>query len=168
VSGIRGDKESIFVPDKSLGSYAAEKTGRELVLWPGYCPTHHRILARDIESLRKEHPGALVAVHPECTGDVRAAADYIGSTSGMLTFCRESDASEFIVGTELGILHRLAKENPGKTFYPTSDLADCPDMKLVTLEKIVWSLEDNVHVVEVAEPVRSRALQAIERMLETR
>jgi quinolinate synthase len=166
ISRIPADREIIFVPDRSLGSYAAEQTGRDLILWEGYCPTHHRILARDIEDLKQQHPDAVVTVHPECTEDVRALADHIGSTSGMLRFCSESAATEYVIGTEVGILHRLRNENPGKIFYPTSDLADCPNMKLVTLEKILWSLEDGVYRVEVPEPAASGARAAIERMLE--
>ena len=99
-------------------------------------------------------------MHPECTPDVRAAADYVGSTTGILKYCAETDAREFIVGTE------LEKENPGKRFFPTSDLADCPNMKLITLEKVLWSLEDGVYRVEVPADVADPARRAIERMLE--
>ncbi len=165
VSQIPPDKEIIFAPDMSLGSYVAEQTGRNLILWHGYCPTHHRILASDIIKLKKKHPNALAAVHPECTEDVRAAADFVGSTSQILEYCHRKDAEAFIIGTEVGIIHRLIKENPGKRFLPASEMGDCPNMKLITLEKVAWSLEDNSFKVKVSEPTASLARCAIERML---
>ena len=160
------DREILFVPDQSLGHYAAQKSGRRVILWPGYCPTHHRILAEHIERARAEHPGAEVVVHPECTPDVIALADHVASTSGTLRVCAESGAEEFIIGTEIGLLHRLRKENPGKRFYPATPLADCPNMKLNTVEKMVWSLEDMAYKIAVPEPIASAARRAIERMLE--
>lgn len=166
VASIPPERPILFIPDQSLGHYAAEKTGRELILWPGYCPTHHRILASDIQRLKAEHPRARVVVHPECTSEVIALADAVASTSGILRYCRESPEREFIIGTEVGILHRLRKENPGKVFYEVSPLADCPDMKLNTLEKLVWSLEDMVYEVTVPEEVAEGARRAIQRMLE--
>lgn len=159
------DQEVLFVPDRSLGEYAAREAGRDVILWPGYCPTHHRVLAEDLRRAKHEHPEALIVVHPECTSDVIALADRVASTTGILDFCRASPAKEFIIGTEIGLLHRLGKENPDKRFYPASPHADCPNMKLNTLEKMVWSLEDMVYEFKVAEPVASRAREAIERML---
>ena len=156
----------LFVPDQSLGAWAAAKSGRtDVSLWRGYCPTHHRILASDVDRARREHPKALVVVHPECTAEVIGRADHAASTSGMLEWCAASGAEEFVVGTEVGMLHALSKANPGKRFYPASPLADCPNMKLNTLEKMVWSLEDMADVVTVPEPVRSGARRAIDRML---
>ena len=160
------DREILFVPDQSLGHYAAQKSGRRVILWPGYCPTHHRILAEHIERARAEHPGAEVVVHPECTPDVVALTDHVASTSGMLRVCAESGAENFIIGTEIGLLHRLRKENPAKRFYPATPLADCPNMKLNTVEKMVWSLEDMAYEIVVPEPIASAARRAIERMLE--
>ncbi len=165
LQSLPADKEIIFVPDRSLGEYASKESGREVILWPGYCPTHHRILAKDVERAKEERPGALVVVHPECTSDVIALADKVASTSGILAFCRESDAKEFIIGTENGMLHRLGKENPEKRFYPASALADCPNMKLNTLEKMVWSLEDMAYEFSVPAEVAGRARETIERML---
>ena len=163
---LPANRKIIFVPDKSLGDYAARESGRDVILWPGYCPTHHRILAADIERARAEHPEAQVTVHPECTRDVIALADHVGSTTGILRFCHETDAPAFVVGTEIGLLHRLRKENPGKAFHPVSPLADCPNMKLNTIEKMVWSLEDMQYEVTVPEPTATEARRAIERMLE--
>jgi len=165
VRSIPADREIIFVPDQSLGDYCAKQTGRSLLLWNGYCPTHHRILLEDIVSMRAAHPGAPVVVHPECTADVIEAADSVGSTTGILRFCHESDANEFIIGTEIGMLHRLRKENPGKTFHALAKLADCPNMKLNTIEKMVWALEDMAPEVTVPESVAVRARSAIEKML---
>jgi quinolinate synthase len=160
------DGEIIFVPDQYLGSYAAGQTGREMVLWPGFCPTHIRILARDIARQKAEHPRAKVIVHPECRQEVTDLADAVLSTGGMIRFARETDAEEIIVGTEIGILHRLRKENPGKKFIPASEQAICPRMKLITLETILWSLENMSHQVKVPEDIRLRAKAAVDKMLE--
>ncbi|MDQ1329610.1 MAG: quinolinate synthase, partial [Candidatus Poribacteria bacterium] len=153
------------IPDKSLGDFVSKKAGRNMILWEGYCPTHHRILAQDIINMKKEHPNAVVIVHPECNADVVELADQALSTSGMLKFARESDAKEFIIGTEIGLLHTLQKENPDKKFYSASRLADCPNMKLNTLEKILWSLEDMVYEVTVPEGIRVKAWDTIDKML---
>ena len=166
VDAVPSDREVLFVPDRSLGDYVAKQLGRELILWPGYCPTHHRILADDVQRLQAEHPDAVFVCHPECTAPVIALADEVASTSGMLRFCAESPATTFIIGTEVGLLHRLEKENPDKTFLAVSPLADCPNMKLNTIEKMVWALEDMVYEVTVPEDVAAQAKRAIDRMLE--
>ncbi|HUT32754.1 MAG TPA: quinolinate synthase NadA [Planctomycetota bacterium] len=166
VATIPPDREVLFVPDQSLGDYVAKQLGRPLILWPGYCPTHHHILARDVQALKAEHPDALFICHPECTSDVVALADHVASTSGMVRWCRETAAKTIIVGTEIGLLHRLRKDSPDKTFLEVSPLADCPNMKLNTLEKMAWSLEDMVYRVTVPPEVAGPARRAIERMLE--
>lgn len=165
VSSIPADLPIIFVPDKSLGDYASKKCGRKMILWDGYCPTHHRIFAQDIIALKKEHPKAEVMVHPECTADVIQLADKVLSTSGMIKYAQETKVRELIVGTEIGLLHGLRKQNPDKIFYPASKMADCPNMKLNNLEKVLWSLEDMVYQVKVPEDVRIKACNAIDRML---
>ncbi len=165
VGSIPKDTPIIFVPDQSLGDYVSKQCGREMILWRGFCPTHHRILAQDIVNARKEHPDADVIVHPECTADVIELADQALSTSGMRKYSAETSARELIVGTEIGLLHSLRKDNPGKVFYPASELADCPNMKLNSLEKILWSLEDMVYEVSVPEDIRVKAWEAIEKML---
>jgi quinolinate synthase len=165
VASIPAAQEVIFVPDQSLGDYVARQLGRTMILWPGFCPTHHRILPEDIAKRRAEHPQAVVLVHPECTEEVRRLADYIGSTAQILAYVRQSPAREFIIGTEMGICHTLKKENPGKTIIHVSRAADCPNMKLNTLEKILWSLEEMKYEVTVPEDVAAAARQAIERML---
>jgi len=166
VAGYPKDQEILFVPDRNLGSYVARKVKRDLILWNGYCPTHQRILTEHAEATRLEHPEAQLVVHPECQPMVVEMADAVASTSGILHFCRESNAKEFIIGTELGILHRLRKENPLKRFYPVSPLADCPNMKLTTLEKILWCLEDMAPEVTVSTETAEKARAPINRMLE--
>ena len=165
VASIPEDRQVLFVPDQSLGGYVARQLGRELILWPGYCPTHHRMLPENVERLKAEHPDALFVCHPECTEPVIDLADAVGSTSGILRVCRERAERTFIIGTEIGILHRLRKENPGKTFLAVTPLADCPNMKLSTIEKMVWSLEDGVHQVRVPPDIADAARTSIERML---
>jgi quinolinate synthase len=166
VRSIPRERPILFVPDQSLGEYVAQVTGRDnFILWPGFCPTHHRILAEHIEARRREHPRADVCVHPECTRDVRALADFIGSTGQILGHVRESRKKTFIIATELGICHGLQKQNPGKTIVPVTRLADCPNMKLNTLEKVLWSLEDLRYEVTVPADVAGPARRAIERML---
>ena len=165
VAAVARDKEIIFVPDKSLGAYVSAKLGRELIFWDGYCPTHHRITAETIIVAKREHPRAVVVVHPECTPDVTALADEVASTSGILRYVSRTAHAEYIVGTEIGLLHRLQKENPGKVFYTPTRFADCPNMKLNTLEKVLWSLEKELVLVTVPEEIRVKAKEAIDRML---
>ncbi|MFC1976920.1 quinolinate synthase NadA [Chloroflexota bacterium] len=160
------NEEIIFVPDQYLGGYVAAQTGRKMILWPGYCPTHIRIRPQDISRQRVEHPQAKVVVHPECRPEVTALADEVLSTGGICRFARESEAEEIIVGTEIGIIHRLRKENPGKRFFPASEQAVCPRMKLITLERVLWSMEEMAPEVKVPEKTRLRAKVAVDRMLE--
>ncbi len=159
-------EEIIFVPDQYLGSYVASKTGKKMILWPGYCPTHTRIQTEAVLRQKAEHPQAKVIVHPECRPEVTALADEVLSTGGMIRFARESEAEEIIVGTEIGILYRLRKENPGKKFLAASEQAVCPRMKLITLETVLWSLENMSHQVKVPERTRLRAKAAVDKMLE--
>jgi quinolinate synthase len=160
------NEEIIFVPDQYLGDFIARKTGKKMTLWPGYCPTHVKILPEDIIQRKKEHPGAKVVVHPECRPDVIALADEALSTSGMIRYAARPDVKELIVGTEVEILHRLNKENPGKKFFPASKKAICPNMKKITLEKILDSLETMTPEVRVPEEIRIRARACVDRMLE--
>lgn len=158
--------EILFVPDQYLGHYISTKTSKKMILWPGFCPTHARILPDYIVKLRQENPGAKVVVHPECRPDVIALADEVLSTSGMIRFAKREDVQEMIVGTEIGIIHRLRKENPGKRFIPVSEQAICPNMKLITLEKVLWSLEEMAPEVKVPEKIRIKAKKTVDRMLE--
>ncbi len=165
VRGLPADRPVLFVPDQSLGDWVARQLDREIILWPGYCPTHHRITEGDIRELKQAHPGAIVLVHPECTRPVVDAADRVASTAGIIDFVTNSDATEFIIGTELGLVERLAADLPAKKLYHAAPFADCPNMKLVTIEKILWSLEDMVHEVTIPPDIADPARKAIERML---
>ncbi len=158
-------QEILFVPDQYLGHYVSTKTDKKMFFWPGYCPTHMKILPRHITELRQEHPQAKVVVHPECRADIIALADEVLSTGGMCRYARREDVSQMIVGTEIGMIHRLKKENPGKRFIPASDQAVCPNMKLINLEKVLWSLEEITPQVRVPEKTRLKAKAAVDRML---
>jgi len=162
---IPRDREIIFVPDRHLGSHVSALEGREYVLWPGYCPTHARLTAKTVEAARAAHPGAPLMVHPECPREIRDMADERLSTGGMCRFARTSKADTILVGTEVGILHRLRRENPGKTFIPVSDSLVCPNMKKTTLENLAESLREMKTRVSVPEDVAVRARRAIEAML---
>jgi quinolinate synthase len=155
----------LFVPDQCLGHYVSTKTEKHVILWPGYCPTHIRIRLEDILRLKSEYPEAKVVVHPECSPEVIAVADEVLGTGGMVSYARRNDVKELIVGTEIGIIHRLRKENPSKRFIPVSEQAICPDMKLITLEKVWHSLRDMQPQVKVEETIRVKAGAAIDRML---
>lgn len=159
------DQEILFVPDQHLGGHIAGKLNRSYVLWPGYCPTHQMITVKAISEARLSHPGAPVLVHPECAKDVREAADFALSTGGMCKFARETSEKTILVGTEVGILHRLRKENPDKTFVPVVERMICPNMKKTTLENLAACLKEGKTVVKVPEPTASRAKAAVEAML---
>ena len=158
-------REIIFIPDQYLGHYVSAKTSKKMILWPGFCPTHVRIKPERIKELKREYPQANVVVHPECRPEVIALADEVLSTSGMCRYARRDDVREMVVGTEMGIIHRLRKENPGKRFIPVSEQAICPNMKLITLEKVLWSLEEMNPEVKVPEEIRLRAKAAVDKML---
>jgi quinolinate synthase len=160
------EDEILFVPDQYLGHYVSTQTSKKMHFWPGYCPTHARIRPEDIRRAKEDHPMAVVMVHPECRPETIAMADQVLSTGGMLRFARSTDAREIIVGTEIGIIHRLRQENPGKRFFPASEQAVCPRMKLITLEKILFSLQELAPEVKVPPDIRARAYRAVSRMLE--
>lgn len=160
------DKEIIFIPDKYLGHYTETKVpDKNFILWEGYCPTHMRILPSHLYAAKRAHPEALILVHPECKPETIALADSVLSTGGMLKYAKESKAFEFIIGTEIGIIRTLEKNNPNKRFYPATEQAVCPNMKLTTLEKVLWSLEDLKTEVKVPKQIADRARLAICKML---
>lgn len=165
VESLPPDEEIIFVPDQYLGGYVAAKTGREMILWPGFCNTHVRILPGDITRLRSEYPEAKVLAHPECRPEVTALADAVLSTGGIIRYAKENEARDLIIATEIGILHRLRKENPGKRFIPVTEQAVCPRMKLITLDTVLWSLEKMSYQIKVPERIRLKAKAAVDRML---
>ena len=159
------DKEILFVPDQHLGSHISAQEGRPYVLWPGYCPTHARLTAKAIEAARQKYPTAPVLVHPECAKDVREAADERLSTGGICRYAKESSAQTILVGTEIGILHRLQKENPTKTFIPVSENLVCPNMKKTTVENLYEALKEMKTRVTVPPEIAAKAKRAIDAML---
>ena len=165
VNSIDAEKKIIFVPDKNLGQVVKEKTGRDIVLWPGYCPTHVFATADDVKKIQAAHQAAIMLAHPECPGPVRDCADELLSTGQMLKFVRTSDKKEFIIATEIGIIHTLKKQNPGKIFYPASEKFICPNMKKITLEKVLFSLEDNKYIIKVPDETAQKAKKALDRMV---
>ncbi|MDD2778144.1 MAG: quinolinate synthase NadA [Methanocellales archaeon] len=158
----------LFGPDNNLAHYVRQRTNKEIISIPEYglCPTHHQITVADLMEAREKHPDAKLVVHPECIPEIQEAADHIASTSGMVRHCKSSAGKEFLIGTEVGMLHRLEKEIPGKKFYPLSKYAVCPHMKMHTLEKVERALETEEPEVTVRKGVADKARKAIERMLE--
>ena len=160
----------LFGPDRNLAEYVMEKTGKTLVPIPewGFCPTHVLFQPEDVTILRQQYPDAVVMVHPECSTDMRKVADFVGSTSKMCRYARETQAKTVIVGTEEGLLHRLRKENPEKRFVVAYKDAVCPNMKLTTLDRLYTALKEDKHVIKVPKPVAERARAALERMFQVK
>jgi len=164
INSIKED-EIIFIPDRHLSEYVQRKTDKKIIHWNGYCPFHEKISTEDIEKAKRNNPDAKVMVHPECRIEVIELADAVLSTSGMIKYAKETNSKKFIVGTEIGIIHRLKKENPEKEFIPASELAFCPTMKTITLEKVLWALEDLKPEIKVPERIRKMAMSSINKML---
>ena len=164
------DRNILFVPDENLGSWVMEQTGRPMTLWKGNCYVHVEFTRQSIERIRVEHPEAPVVAHPECTHAVRILADEVCSTEKMVGYCKNSPAKAFVIVTESGMLHRLRREIPGKTFIPGPTdhcaCADCRYMKMNTLEKLRDCLRDLEPQIIIPEEIRARAEVPIRRMLE--
>lgn len=158
-------KEVIFVPDRNLAAYVARHTDKKIIPWNGYCYVHDHFTPEEVRAARALHPGAEVLVHPECRPEVIDQADFVYSTAGMGKHALASQAREFIIGTEVGMIYRLKKENPEKEFYPLSENAVCQNMKKTTLEKVLRALQTLEPRVIVPEEVATNARRAIERML---
>jgi quinolinate synthase len=165
VESLPKDRQIIFVPDQHLGRFVAERTGRELILWPGYCKTHVIISEDDIKRAKVKYPDAVVMAHPECSEPVKELADQLLSTGQMLNFARESSAKHFIVATETGIIHALKKQNGQAEFIPASERAVCPNMKKITLDKIIGALEEMRYKIEVPNEISVKARKALDRMV---
>ena len=165
VRSLDGANHILFVPDQYLGHYVGKQTGKELIFWPGYCPAHLRILPQDILRLKRQYPASKTIVHPECRPEVIELADEVQSTGGICRSVKESKIQDFIIGTEIGIIYRLRRENPEKRFLPASKQAICPNMKLITLEKVLWSLEGMQYPVKVPEEIARKVRGALDRML---
>ncbi|MFH1718112.1 MAG: quinolinate synthase NadA [Planctomycetota bacterium] len=166
VNSLPEDKRILFVPDRHLGQFVAERTGRDIVLWPGYCVTHVLITADDIKTARAKYPDAIVMAHPECTEPVKEASDELLSTGQMLKFAARSTAKRFIIATEIGIIHALKKQNPEAEFFPATERAICPNMKKITMDKVVGSLQEMQYKITVPEAIRIKAEKSLDRMVE--
>jgi quinolinate synthase len=155
----------LMVPDRNLALYTQRYTSKRIHLWAGCCNVHDALTREEVLACQKAHPGAPFVAHPECRPEVLDLADVIRSTAGMLSHVRQAPETEFIIGTEKGIIHTLAKENPRKSFYSPSEHMLCPDMKKISLNDVLTALRDMAPVVTVPEDIRVRALQAVNRML---
>ena len=159
------EKKIIFIPDTNLGNYVTRFIkDKQIILWPGICPTHHRIKKERILELKKIHPHAEVLVHPECNPDVIDLADYISSTQGMVRYAKTSSSKEFIIGTEKDLCHQLSINNPEKTFYPI-DIAVCPNMKKITIKHVLTCLQTLKPIVELSNEIIQKASIPLERMI---
>lgn len=166
VNSLPRHRQILFVPDRNLGSYAAKQSGRELILWPGFCYVHNRFTVEDVKAAREEHPNARLIVHPECRPEVIELADEAASTSGMVKAVGEQNrAGEWIIGTETGLVDQLKQSHPGKGIYPLASHAVCRNMKTTTLAKAAWALEQEKNEVLLPEETAEKAREALERML---
>ena len=156
----------LFVPDQNLGRYAARQTGRDLILWPGYCRSHVLIDEQDVRDRRDRFPDAILMAHPECTDPVKDLADLVLSTGQMLKYAGEHEPQTFLIATETGIIHALEKANPRGTYIPVSENAVCENMKKITLEKVLWALESMQYPVTVEPDIAESARKALGRMIE--
>lgn len=155
----------LMVPDRNLALYTARHTDKEVLYWEGCCNIHDALTPEEVLASKAAHPRAVFVAHPECRPEVLALAEVIRSTTGMLDYARRSPEQEFIIGTEMGILHTLKKENPDKRFYSPSPQLICPEMKRISLDDVVAALKDRRHQITLPAEVRVRALRAVERML---
>lgn len=160
------ETELLMVPDRNLAMYAASKMNKTVHLWEGYCPIHDRLTLDDIAKARKDHPEAVLMIHPECRLEVLEKADVVTSTSGMIRYAENSDKTEFLVGTEIGLLHPIQKACPDKRFFPVSNKMVCPDMKRIALEDVLKSIETLEGEVKVPEHIRKPAYTAVKRMID--
>jgi quinolinate synthase len=158
--------EVLMTPDQNLARYTAKHTSKKIHIWNGYCPIHDNLTENKVIAAKKKYPDAVFIAHPECRPEVLELADKVLSTSGMLRYAKESKSSSFIVGTEIGLLYPLKKENPDKNFYPASEHMSCPDMKKTTLEDVARSLEFMEGEVKVTENIRRSAFKAVQRMVD--
>ena len=165
VQTIPAEKDILFIPDKNLADFTAKKSKRKIIPWQGFCPTHHLLTRDDVIKAKKLHPHALLLVHPECRPEVCNLADYIGSTRGIIEFASNNPVKEYIIGTELGIFHPLKKNNPNKQFFPASEDMICQNMKLITLKKVLYSLQNLKPQITLPEDIRKKSLKALNRMI---
>lgn len=161
------EKDIIFVPDMNLGSYISKMVPeKNIILWKGFCVTHHKIKLSEVEQMKKLHPDALLLVHPECREDIVNVADFVGSTKQIIDFATESEHTKFIIGTEMGVMYKLKLNNPNKTFYLMSQGLLCPNMKKTSLNSIYEALNEMKYKIELDEGMRLKAKRSLDRMLE--
>ena len=166
VRSLPPGRQIIFVPDQHLGRFVEKQTGRDLILWPGYCPTHVLISEEDVRQAKEQHSEAVVIAHPECAEPVKDLADALLSTGQMIRFVKDSPARCFIVATEVGMIHPLKKARPDAEFIPAGERGVCPNMKRITLEKVQASLANLQFQIEVPEEIRRQARRSLQRMVE--
>lgn len=160
-------KDILFVPDKNLGSYVAKMVPeKNIILWEGYCITHHKIKADEVLRSKELHPDALLLVHPECQPEIANLADFVGSTKQIIDYAKASDHDKFIIGTEMGVLYQLKKDNPDKTFYMMSAGLICPNMKKTSLQSVHDALAFKKYEINLSEDIIKRASHSLNRMLE--
>jgi quinolinate synthase len=159
-------KQVIFVPDKNLADYVSKHTNKEIIAWEGSCDPHNKTLAQEAKRVKRLYPDAVLMVHPECRSEIVEEADFVGGTTGMMNFVKDSDKDKFIVGTEIGMIYPLKKEYPKKEFYPLSENLICNDMKLINIEKIFYSLKELKPQIKVERCDADKALKALNKMLE--
>lgn len=161
------ETDILFVPDQNLGTFVAQQVPeKNIILWDGYCITHHRIRRDEVLRMKELHPDAKLLVHPECRPDITELADFIGSTKQIIDFAKASKENKFIIGTEMGIMHQLQQDSPHKTFYLMSPGLVCPNMKKTTLESVYLSLKDMKTEITMSEEIRLKAKHSLDRMLE--
>lgn len=162
-------EEIIFVPDCNLGSYVAKMVPeKRIILWKGFCPTHHKIKADDARKAKELHPDALLLIHPECRPEVVELADFVGSTKQIIDYAAKSPNKKFIIGTEMGVLYKMKKDNPDKTFYLLSAGFMCPNMKKTTLKSVYEALRDMKYNITLNEDISERARIPLDRMLQVK
>jgi quinolinate synthase len=168
IKSIR-EKDIIFVPDQNLGSYVARMVPeKNIILWKGFCVTHHKIKAEEVKKIKELHPDALLLVHPECQPNIVELADYVGSTKQIIDYATQSEKQKFIIGTEMGVLYKLKKENPAKTFYLMSQGLVCPNMKKTSLSSVYHALKEMRYQIELDEDIRLKAKGSLDRMLKVK
>lgn len=163
------EKDILFVPDQNLGSYVASKVSeKNIILWSGYCITHHKMSLEDVKKAREAHPDGKFLVHPECKPEVVAMADFVGSTKEIIDFAKASTDKKFLIGTEMGVLNKLKNDSPEKEFYMLSSALVCPNMKKTSLESVYNALLNNKYKIEIDEEIRIKAKTCLDRMLEVK
>lgn len=164
IESVESD-EIIWVPDKNLGHYVSQYTDKKMIIWQGYCNTHDLLTPEEVLELKREYPDAPIVVHPECRPEVVALGDYVGSTTGILKYCRESNFKDYIVATEEGVRYMLEKESPEKNFHFASRYMVCPNMKVHNVKKMVRALETMQPQIEVDPEVAAKAKRSLDAML---